>query len=70
MEGLNGQQIKVLRIGLVLWDLEDVSGIHDTLETAAYFVPKANISLVDYFHHKILYTGAGPAEALQVPTTK
>lgn len=45
MEGLNGNTTEVLGSGPIRWDIEDAHGIRDTLETNAYFMPKANIRL-------------------------
>ena len=45
MEGLNGQTTQVLSEGIIKWEIEDVNGIQDQIETTAYVVHKANVQL-------------------------
>ena len=45
MEGLHGDKTEVLGEGVIRWDIEDVNGIRDHIETYAYFMPKANVRL-------------------------
>jgi len=55
MEGLNGQCTEVVGAGTAEWDIEDINGNRDTIQTNAYFVPKANIRLFSpqvYIHEQ------------------
>ena len=45
MEGLNGAKTEVVGQGTVQWDIQDVHGRRDIIETNAYFMPAANICL-------------------------
>ena len=45
MEGLNGNKTEIRGSGTVTWDIEDVNGSRDTLQTHCYFIPSATIRL-------------------------
>jgi len=45
MEGLNGEKTAVVGEGTIQWDIEDIHGTRDHIETFAYYMPKANVRL-------------------------
>jgi hypothetical protein len=45
MQGLNGTKTEVVGAGTIRWDIEDVEGVRNKIETFGYFIPTATIRL-------------------------